>query len=73
MNDIIRAKKFIEALAKGDKTCRGCHHKKFEHLKDVCLAVFGNEDTLSKCRCKEFVPLDNLDYIEWLAKKRGLV
>jgi hypothetical protein len=49
--------------------CRTCRHANGWHdggaLDQSCL--------WTSCSCKEFVPSDNLDYVEWLAEKRGLV
>jgi hypothetical protein len=66
-------KKLIDALREGEKRCRKCQHGHYNHIKSRCLAVIGPEENLRICNCKEFVPSDNLDYIEWLAKKRGLI
>jgi len=61
--------------------CR-CGHEKREHQKDyiVCVGCFTkyegwkrNKNTKAlELGCRKFVP-DNLDYIEKLAKSRGLV
>jgi hypothetical protein len=65
--------------------CRECQHDRYMHLvqwnstntsyADELRATLGNCNALVMgvfCQCKEFLPPDNLDYIELLAKKRGL-
>jgi len=59
--------------------CRECSHFKFLHRfnnDDPGLWRSGqNCDPQNDhgCDCEEFVPEDNLDYVEWLAEKRGLL
>lgn len=48
--------------------CRNCNHKRGWH-RDCGPKI----DWCFKCMCYEFVPSDNLDYIEWLAEKKHLV
>jgi hypothetical protein len=72
-----RSKGIIETIVKLSKTCRECSHQRYAHLSDEkCIDVGRvNEDrsVWYTCTCEGFVPEDNLDYIEWLAKKRGLI
>ena len=48
--------------------CRTCAHPNGYHdvLGTQCMWIVD-------CNCKGFVTPNNLDYIEWLVKKRGLV
>jgi hypothetical protein len=48
--------------------CQSCKHKMGWHRD--CGKNIG---TCFKCTCVEFVPTENLDYIEWLAEKRHLI
>jgi hypothetical protein len=68
--------KFIEALRRGEHKCFKCKHPRYEHgigHNGGSCAVRINIKFFNRCSCKEFVPSDNLDYIEYLAKKRGLL
>jgi len=65
-----------------EDVCRDCKHKRLFHL-------FNESDITDKkylhsncnfvlevggfCMCLEYMPSDNLDYIEILAKKKGLI
>jgi hypothetical protein len=57
--------------------CRVCNcthkpwpvHNIWETTQESNMCV----SRIVKCKCSEFVPSDNLDYIEWLAEKKGLV
>ena len=53
------------------KKCRICLHA---HLvdNDGCIEVVGlsNSVTFIGCPCKEYVPSDNLEYLEYLDKKK---
>jgi hypothetical protein len=65
--------------------CRECKHDRYFHLleygangyKDELRATMGNCNYILSdrgfCNCGEWVPPDNLDYIELLAKRRGLI
>jgi hypothetical protein len=56
------------------RVCSCAHDKYGAHMKWVTRhGDGGTQSFLSDCECYEFVPPDNLDYIEWLAAKRGLV
>jgi hypothetical protein len=64
-------KKVIEWIKYISLQCRDCHQQRFDHED---FSPTGNNTAKAFLnKCKEFVPPDNLDYIEWLAKKRGLV
>lgn len=62
---------FKEALGK----CRTCGHVKMAHLekskKIMCLEsqLLAN-DRYVKCVCVLFIPHDNLEYLEWAAKRK---
>jgi hypothetical protein len=66
-------KQIIDRIVDFSKYCRKCKHVRLSHLKGTCLAICGTTEEFVLCGCEEFVPEDNLDYIEWLAKKRGLI
>lgn len=74
MDKLKQAKKIINQIIEFSKHCRKCKHVRLSHVESShCIAALGTTEQLSLCKCKEFVPEDNLDYIEWLAKKRNLV
>ena len=50
--------------------CRTCKHPGQFHDG---YRIVANQCMRTDCHCKELVPLDNLDYVEWLAEKRGLI
>jgi hypothetical protein len=65
---------FIENLQKSNKQCRNCKHRKIWHPKNKCIDLtIINKYEFKCCKCKEFIPGDNLDYIEYLVKKRKLL
>lgn len=68
--DYKKADKVIEAIRRACQCCRTCNHERMLHLDTGCIYV---TKLWERCNCKEFVPLDNLDYVEWLVKKRKLV
>ena len=69
-----RDKRIIDRIIEFSKHCRDCKHIRLSHVEGShCIAANGNQEQFGLCQCKEFVPEDNLDYIEWLAKKRGLI
>lgn len=76
MKDIVTesTKKLLDAIDRGNKECRTCKHARYLHkeLKRCLLTYAVTPKKYKLCDCEEFVPLDNLDYVEWLAKKRGL-
>lgn len=63
--------------------CRECQHPRFMHIADIPThdnfntAIVSNCNDVSKgmgfCPCEEFMPTDNLDYIEFLAKRKGII
>jgi hypothetical protein len=59
-------KRFFE---KAYKKCRTCNHLKITHdnASGVCLdnVLKVEREMLSRCKCEEFIPLDNVDYLEW--------
>jgi hypothetical protein len=62
------------------KICANCQHEDWLHVKTYYWACgrkprnTSDRQHLSEiCPCKEFIPSDNLDYIEWLAEKKHLV
>jgi hypothetical protein len=50
--------------------CRTCTHSNGFHEGPDYNEQFCSFPT---CECIEFIPADNLDYVEWLANKRGLL
>lgn len=69
-----RSQRIIDRIIKFSKHCRKCKHMRLSHIESGrCIAANGNTEQLTSCGCKEFMPEDNLDYIEWLAKKRKLI
>jgi len=69
-----RTEKIIDRIAHLSKKCKKCTHVRLSHLEGRCIAANATDgEYLLMCKCKEFVPSDNLDYIEWLAKKKGLI
>jgi hypothetical protein len=61
------AELLVKALAK----CRICKHIKMAHSfvkaqKGRCIdAMVTKEGKYFQCLCKEYTPLDNLEYLEW--------
>lgn len=58
--------------------CRECGHFRFLHTdttgsKGKVFSQMCAPQTDGGCDCKEYVPEDNLGYIEYLAKQKGLV
>lgn len=56
--------------------CRNCSHPDWIHVKTYYYAC-GREPRDAEwltdnqiCPCKEFVPEDNLEYLEWCFKKK---
>jgi hypothetical protein len=52
------------------KRCRNCNHA---HLAEQtgCIDLEGWNTVFVVCSCKEQVPSDNLEYLEWLDKKKN--
>lgn len=60
------------------KRCRNCQHPLVAHLGGLpndskVLVGQCNYVESGFCMCQEYMPPDNLDYIELLAKRRGLI
>lgn len=60
------------------KRCRTCQHPKYIHLLEqtdthYILGACNEVVQGGFCNCNEWEPPDNLDYIELLAKKKGLI
>lgn len=62
--------------------CRECSHNRMMHMSSLPLTGKSSvemsqcNDTSTNggfCNCSEFMPPDNLEYIELLAKKKGLI
>lgn len=51
------------------KRCRNCHHAHIEGQSGCIEALHGNV-TFRSCSCEEYVPSDNLEYLEYLDKKK---
>ena len=69
-----RTQKIINQIVEFSKHCRKCNHIRLSHVEGShCIAASGTTERLTVCKCREFISEDNLDYIEWLAKKRGLI
>jgi hypothetical protein len=51
----------------GESSCRNCGH--------VGLHGFDGEQcwAFSTCGCNMYVPLDNLEYLEWVVDKKGIL
>jgi len=51
------------------KRCRTCNHAHLEE-QTGCIDQYGwNTVFVDHCPCKEYLPKDNLEYLEYLAKK----
>jgi hypothetical protein len=47
-------------------TCRGCKHNSTGHFKRL-----GNDKFICcHCPCFDYIPYDNLEYLEWLYNKK---
>lgn len=77
MADLENARNVVEHIKKLEQKCKKCTHQRFTHLTGVCLDVVLikklDEKSYKGCKCKEFIPSDNLEYVEYLAKKRKLI
>jgi hypothetical protein len=64
------AQRYEAALRK----CRTCDHAKMTHSnlsKGRCIdAVLTNKEQYKPCTCIDFIPKDNLEYLEWASKKK---
>lgn len=50
--------------------CRQCKHSHGQEGQG-CYTVMGSSVAFVICSCKEHVPEDNLEYLEYLYKKKG--
>ena len=50
--------------------CRKCNHAHAQDGAEGCYDVIGQAVTFVICHCKEHVPTDNLEYLEYLIKKK---
>lgn len=71
MDEAEEVKRFEKALSK----CRTCTHMNMAHAflgkKNLCLeVVLTNNDQYKKCECCLFIPIDNLEYLEWAAERK---
>jgi hypothetical protein len=51
------------------KTCRMCNHAHIEAQKG-CIELVGYSVQFIICLCEEYVPKDNLEYLEWCYNKK---
>lgn len=51
------------------KRCRICDHAHLDG-QEGCIEVIGQMVTFVSCTCKEYLPLDNLEYLEHLSEKK---
>jgi hypothetical protein len=53
--------------------CRNCDHADFLHVKTYYYHCGRDVSTIwdEACPCKEFVPSDNLEYLEYCEAKRN--
>jgi len=64
-----------------NRFCRNCPHHRDGHVRrdpsypQYCIrqACYGDDLSFRDrvCRCKEYVPKENLEYLEWCADKRS--
>ncbi|MGH7974740.1 MAG: hypothetical protein ACREBR_04395 [bacterium] len=52
------------------KRCRECKHAHSQTEGAGCYDVIGDSVAFVICQCKEHVPQDNLEYLEYLLKKK---
>lgn len=57
--------------------CRNCEHAEVQHddglygLKHFPALCFEVSDSYGKeCKCLEYIPSDNLEYLEWLYEEK---
>lgn len=69
------SKRIVDRIIEFSKHCGDCHHTHLSHVEGSrCIASYGTDgEHLLMCGCEEYIPEDNLDYIEWLAKKKGIL
>jgi hypothetical protein len=73
MTDRERTKRVMENIRKASEHCRKCKHERFVHLDGKKCSLQLLRKDWASCTCKEFVPPGNLDFVEYLAKKKGLI
>ncbi|MGH7974891.1 MAG: hypothetical protein ACREBR_05150 [bacterium] len=64
----------VEQFAKAMGKCRTCDHTHLAHgptfvnkKKGRCMDVTPtNKDYHVRCKCRLFIPKDNLEYLEWV-------
>lgn len=58
--------------------CRTCQHGYISHTEfdsltlSKCHYFFDKLHKYNPCLCEEFLPEDNLEYLEWEVAKRGI-
>ena len=52
------------------KRCRNCSHAHMEGQQG-CIDAIGGMVYFTTCTCQEYIPTDNLEYLEWLDKKKN--
>jgi len=66
--------KDIKGFKQGLGKCRTCNHAMLAHYrnpKEACLeAILSNKDTYKRCTCVLFMPIDNLEFLEWAAERK---
>ena len=67
----------VARFEKAFKHCRTCDHIKIAHCGtakgkvDRCLdSKLTNKEVHESCTCLQFVPKDNLEYLEWVATNK---
>ena len=55
--------------------CRWCNHYFLSHTSmadGIRICEWSNGGRIStKCKCKDFAPIDNLEFLEWQYKKKS--
>ena len=67
----------VDRLTRSLSVCRTCAHVLMSHifigLKKIkyCVDAFVNElGEYKKCSCEQFIPKDNLEYLEWAQQNK---
>jgi hypothetical protein len=64
----------IKGFAKALNKCRTCNHQMLAHFKNPkisCLdAKLTNQGIYARCNCKLFIPIDNLEFLEWVTQQK---
>ena len=60
-------KRFQKALGH----CRTCTHVMMAHKLGLCMEAKLVRSKYSPCKCKLFVPSDNLEFLEWVAQNKN--